>query len=202
MSNNKKRNYNKGCHDKACHTKDCVCDVVKRIATAQDEQEDNSCSTSCNQSIQQLRGVGNAFGGPRNNTIPFILYCHGSCDPFIGSGVFQAPKGKKGSFFGSVETPVFRVKKFAGNGDCCAKLELLLPVTKKCGVYMPQINKTDTISAFFPEDDPVCDFQATGICLTVDLSDFIGITCLDPIRPLASEDFYYDKHDDDYDHHY
>lgn len=167
------------------HTSDdCVCDVVSKIIQAQDEVVDNGCSTSCDRSIQQLRGKGNG-SGPQNTTIPFILYCGGTCEPFVGSGVFQAPVDKNGeTFFGCVETPVFRAIKFVKNSDCCVKLELLLPVSDGCEIKSHNTDNVSKVCPFFPEDNPVTDFVSTGICLTVNLEHFMGITCLNPITPI------------------
>src|SRR5699024_732070 len=143
---------------------DCVCSVVKNIVNVQDEAVDD-CSLSCETSIQQLKNGGNNMD-TRNTTIPFMLYCGGACEPFIGNGVFQAPKGNRGTFFGCVETPVFRAKRFVKDSDCCVVLELLLPVNEYCEAKQPE--SRNTVCSFFPGDDPITDFQATGICLTVD----------------------------------
>lgn len=160
---------------------DCVCDIVRKIVDAQNEViENNSCATSCDRSIQQLRGK--SFD-TENTTIPFILYCSGSCEPFMGSGVFQAPATHdRESFFGCVETPVFRATQFVGNNNCCVRLELLIPISNGCEVNACTTN--NQVCSFFPEDTPVTDFIATGICLTVNLKNFMGITCLDPINPI------------------
>lgn len=166
---------------------DCVCSVVKNIVNVQDEADDD-CSLSCGTFIQQLKGGGNETD-TRHTTIPFMLYCGGACEPFIGNGVFQAPKGKRGTFFGCVETPVFRAKRFVKDSDCCVILELLLPVNEYCESKQPPIDTHNKVCSFFPGDDPVTDFQATGICLTVDLEKFIAITCLDPITPLPANEF-------------
>ncbi|ASK61092.1 hypothetical protein CFK37_02205 [Virgibacillus phasianinus] len=161
---------------------DCLSNEVRNIIKAQNEMFNDGCA-SCDRSIQQLRGKETKLG-PLNNTIPFILYCAGTCEPFIGSGVFKASEedtdGK--AFFGCVETPIFRAKQFVKNSDCCVKLELLLPVSDGCEVR--SCDDVSKICPFFPEDDPITDFIATGICLTVNLRHFLGITCLDPICPI------------------
>ncbi|WP_161493909.1 CotY/CotZ family spore coat protein [Virgibacillus necropolis] len=170
------------------YSDECVCDVVKRIVEVQDEVGGNGCSSGCDRSIHQLLSRGNQMG-PANTTVPFILYCGGTCEPFIGSGVFQAPRGDNGSFFGCVETPIFRAKNFVKGSDCCVRLELLVPVTEECD---PPECKMDTVSKvcpFFPADYPITDFQATGICITVDLKHFLAITCLDPITPIPANEF-------------
>ncbi|WP_164670853.1 CotY/CotZ family spore coat protein [Virgibacillus doumboii] len=175
---------------KHCSSKGCVCDVVKKIVKAQDEVADNNnCRSGCNDAIQQLRR-GNNNSNNVNTTIPIILYCEGSCDPFIGTGVFQAPMSDEdGTFFGNAETPIFRAKSFVDDSDCCVRLELLLPVTD-CEILMTKIEDSHSaLSHYFPADDPVTGFQSTGICLTVDLNKFVGITCLDPVTPISVNDF-------------
>lgn len=177
-------NKNRKKHEQRHYSDDCVCDVVRQIIEAQDEVEDGSYCSGCDSAIQQLRKGRNGYE-PVNTTIPFILYCAGDCEPFFGSGVFKSPGYDKDAFYGSVETPIFRAKKFAKGSNCCVKLELLLPVTD-CEVLMTKVEDCNSaLSHFFPADDPVTGFQGTGICITVDLNNFTGITCLDPIRPTS-----------------
>src|SRR5690625_7870735 len=79
-----------------CNQDQCVCSVVREIVDAQDEvsNDGDCCSTGCDQSIRDLlspaRGKDNDY-----NTIPFALYCKGSCGPFVGSGVYQTPGSGK-----------------------------------------------------------------------------------------------------------
>lgn len=170
------------------HQKDCVCDVVRDIVAAQDAviTNDHCCSTSCEQSIEQLLSPQAEANG--NTTIPFILYCK-DCTPFIGSGVFQGQLGQSGNtFFGCVETPIFRAKKFVEGSDCCVKLELLLPVTEGGSTPGQTDRVVSDVCRFFPGRS-IRDFQATGICLTVDLNCFCSIACLDPITPIPASQF-------------
>lgn len=173
----------------------CVCDVVKDIVAAQDEvmNNDNCCTTSCEMSIRDLVSP-QAGNGPVNDTIPFILYCE-NCKPFVASGVFKdvpGPPGNAGitqnTFFECVETPIFRAKKFVDDSDCCVKLELLLPVTQGGVAPGPTGSGVSDVCPFFPGGS-IEDFLATGICITVDLNCFCGITCLDPITPRTAADF-------------
>lgn len=165
----------------------CVKKVVKRIINAQNEVEEG-CFSGCEGSIRQLKGRGKEELRAIHNTIPFILYCKGTCEPFIGSGIFQSPRSKYGdSFFGCVESPIFRAKKFTDEN--CVILELLLPVTEECDVPALDVNTHSSVCAFFPKNSPVTDFMATGICLTLDLNSFKGITCLDPITPIPAKAF-------------
>ncbi|MEC5424552.1 CotY/CotZ family spore coat protein [Virgibacillus sp. C22-A2] len=172
----------------------CVCDIVRDIVDAQDEvnNNDDCCTTSCEDSIRQLLSpTGNGNGnGP--TSIPFILYCKGDCDPFIGSGVIQKPIGQSGNVaFRCVESPIFRAKKFVNDDkDCCVKLELLLPVTEGGATPGPG---GDTVCDFFPGAS-IRDLQATGVCLTVDLDCFCGITCLEPVTPLPASNLSHQTH--------
>lgn len=163
---------------------DCVCDIVRKIIESQDKMTDTDL---CHNPIQQLQGKGKEKEpDPQKTTIPFILYGGGTYEPFIGSGVFQAPANDENgeTFFGCVETPIFRATQFIKNSDCCVKLELLLPLSNGCEVKSFTLNNLSNISPFFPESNPVTDFIATGVFLTIDLKHFVGITCLDPICPL------------------
>jgi len=169
---------------------DCVCTVVKDIVEAQDAvtTNDDCCTTSCEQSIEQLLSPKVAGAGVVNTTIPFILYCK-DCTPFIGSGVFEGELGASGNtFFGCVESPIFRAKRFVKGSDCCVQLELLLPVTEGGSTPGPTNRGVSDVCKFFPGRS-IRDFQATGICLTVDLNCFCGITCLDPITPIPASQF-------------
>lgn len=163
---------------------DCVCDTVKDIIRAQNKVKDDNCSTGCDSAIEKLRRPGHEHG-PRYTTIPFVLYSKGTSKPFIGSGVFKNPGHKQSkSFFGCVETPVFRAKKFIRHSNCCVQLELLAPASNDYNITGYCMNHANSACSFFPEKDPVTGFFATGICITVDLNNFMGITCLDPINPM------------------
>lgn len=148
----------------------CVCAVLRSIVDAQDqvnpEPVDNDCDVSCARSIDELL---NPIVSPTsdNNTIPVILYCE--CSPFLGFGV-----KKVSGTFTCFQSFVFKVKSV--DDDCCAVLELL------------QTNKSQSHGSYPPSpviDDP-CDqfpatgFTGTGICITVDLGCFCGVTCLEP----------------------
>lgn len=169
---------------------DCIKNVIKRIIKAQDKAIDD-CAVSCESSIQQLlRGHDETELKPAHTTIPFVLFCSHTCRPFIGSGIFQSPPDQADcTFFGCVESPVFRAKRFVDNSDHCVSLELLLPVTDDCDVPGAATDSHENICSFFPKNDPVTDFMATGICLTVDLNSFNAITCLNPITPIPSSEF-------------
>lgn len=166
----------------------CVQDIVKRIFHAQKEVTGENCDSSCNNSIQQL--LNQKHKGrvePIHTTIPFILYNQGACDPFIGSGVVKCHDGNRNTHFECIESPVFRVKDVSEHNSC-AKLELLLPARGDCPITMnTDSNCYKSVCSFFPIDQPVTDFIASGVCITVDLDKFVAISCLDPITPLYTD---------------
>lgn len=177
------RNRSKAFCQRHAAEDDCVADTLKNIIEAQDEADDD-CSSGCNYSIQQLRGNTNN-NGAGYNTVPFVLYCAGTCKPFIGSGIYKnTTHTNRNTFFGCVETPVFRAKKFAKNSDSCVILELLVPASEGCEMQPKWMDDASGVCPFFSVEDPVTGFFATGICLTVDLNHFMGITCLDPVNPM------------------
>ncbi|MFD1017883.1 CotY/CotZ family spore coat protein [Thalassobacillus hwangdonensis] len=139
-------------------TENCVCDILREIADAQDDVVSSDCHTSCEQSINDLLGdtVAN-----NKDTVPVLLYCKGNCKPFEG---FGAKKGAINDIMGSF---YFRVKHV--DKDCCATLELLRD---------PNDNDKDP-------DSPVKQFtgnlKRTGICISVDLDCFCHVTCLPAI---------------------
>ncbi|MDQ0351560.1 hypothetical protein J2R98_001374 [Alkalibacillus filiformis] len=167
------------CKDFDCKDNKCVCKTVRKIAEAQDAVVTPDCDISCKQSIQDLVSPATTTG---NDTIPFVLYCKGTCKPFFGSGVLQAMVGPN-RVFRCFESPIFRVSKI--HKDCCADLELLLPVTQggstpgACG---------EKVCDYFP-GNAIRNLQRTGICIKVDLCDFVGIACLEPVRALPVSDF-------------
>jgi len=161
---------------------ECVCEKVREIVKAQDAVDDHCCDSSCEQSINDL--LSPAGGNGTATTVPFTLLCKGTCEYFIGRGIFQGNGGSEGTFFGCVESPVFRAKSFTDEDECCVKLELLLPVTEGGGMPGPK----DDLCGFFPGKS-IKDFQATGICFTVDLNCFCGIQCLPAITPRSASEF-------------
>lgn len=163
------------------HREHCVCDIVQRIVYVQDKSNKDNCDTSCYTSIQQL-----THNKPFHvhTTIPFLLYCRNSCKPFIGKGFMtKYDKHCYEKSFKEVESPFFRAKKFLRGSKCCVRLELLMPIKdKKFSHPCDKCSYCDDHN-----DKKITDFIATGVCLTVDLNQFIGITCLDPITPIPSK---------------
>lgn len=153
----------------------CVCTVLRAIADAQTEVSPTTgpCTVSCERSIQEVLGqVSPVATTP--NTVPVILYC--GCEPFIGTGVTFTPRaGGGGRFnFDCIQTFVFRVTSVDNN--CCAVLELLEVVN--AGGQPIHIMDANPCSQF---GENARDFVRTGICITVDLACFCGVTCLDAV---------------------
>ncbi|WP_279401747.1 CotY/CotZ family spore coat protein [Piscibacillus salipiscarius] len=164
-----------------CKNNKCVCKTVAKIAAAQDEVagRGQGCETGCKQSINDLLSPTT---GPSttNDTVPFVLYCKGDCKEFIGRSVVANPFGNNMVAYNCIETPIFRVSKVKKN--CCAELELLLPVNE--GGQTPGSGGEDLCDFVPPTGNSIRDFQRTGICITVDLCEFMAIACLDPVRAL------------------
>lgn len=137
----------------------CVCDVVRAIADAQENVVEMECDVSCARSIQDLvspvRGKG-------LDTVPFILYDKKG-KPFKGFGT-EIRDGR----FECFSSFIFRVNE-VDDDDCCAILELLVfdNDDKACGDPCEQL-----------DNEKVDDLVRTGICITVDLNCFCAITCL------------------------
>lgn len=167
-----------GCKGKNRDEDNCVCEVLRAVADAQDEVDgvDTDCDVSCDRSIRELLAGAQT---PTNDldTIPLILYC-GDCVPFEGFGTRIRPDGE-GTRLDCFKSFFFRVTSV--DDDCCAKVELLT-------------TRGDRGRGF---DDPCEQLQTggsrneffrTGICLTIDLDCFCAVTCLDPVAalPLSS----------------
>lgn len=155
-----------------CKNSGCVCRIVKKIADAQDAVDrEEDCDIGCKESI---RNLVSPITTVENDTIPFILYCN--CEPFIGQSVVQAQAGPN-RVFQCIQSPIFRVSKV--KKDCCAILELLLPVTAGGSTPGPGT----TLCSFFPGSS-IRNLRRTGVCITVDLCKFDGIACLEPVEAL------------------
>lgn len=176
---------------------ECITGIVKKIVKAQHqavEAGEDTCFTGCDQSIADLLSPFEENRDRlRHNTIPFILTCKGNCKPFIGSGVHRVSSGGQ-SHFKCVESPILRAKSFVGNSDTCVRLELLLPVSNNISKDLEESSQQKGYSGKPSCHKTVCDFfpsytrnfKATGICITVDLNCFCGISCLSPITPLSA----------------
>lgn len=155
------------------NTGSCVCDILAAIAAEQNDNNNECCLSSCEQSLRELVGgvAANNF-----NTIPVQLICTGVNNAPGNSAattcgvVFEATGYRRNSMttFEGVTSTFFRVKSVDDNG--CAVLELL------CGVENPK-GKKGMDSCDGVEID-VDEFERTGICVTVDCTCFCGIVCL------------------------
>lgn len=151
----------------------CVRDTIKEIIDAQDEvAERDHCDVSCDRSIRDL--LSPAGAGMGNTTIPFTLICK-DCKPFIGSGVKFS-----NDIFKCLESPFFRAKKFVDDSKECVKLELLVPMNGNSGDSNGENNNKRGVCDFL---DTTTGFFETGVCITVDLDCFCGISCLSPTTP-------------------
>lgn len=153
-----------------CDNRTCVQDIVKEIIVAQHYL---SGSSDCSQSTMDLSCFLNSRHLPKHSIIPFTLICKGTCRTFVGFGM-TADNNLDG-----VESPVFKANRFVNESNDCVQLELLLPVYK----MTPITSKDYCIKRF--DDKHIQFFSNTGVCITVDLNNFCGITCLAPITPIS-----------------
>jgi hypothetical protein len=149
----------------------CVCDVVRAIADAQEDAIEVQCDVSCAKSIQNL------VSPVRENdldTVPFILYCEGTCEPFKAFGADIQMDGQPR--FDCIESFIFRVSEV--DDDCCARLELLTFDGDPQQPGDQKGAKCDKDPCDQLNGKKVRDLQGTDVCITVDLNDFAAITCL------------------------
>lgn len=171
-------------------TTQCVTSIVRKILNAQKQATlgGADCLTSCDQSIKDLL-ASPGYRPTRHTTIPFILYSKGCNKPFFGSGFCVDEEG----MFNCVESPVFRVKGFSKGSSNCAVLELLTPVVddndaggnEGDGTFQNENGVCGSVCEYFGTQE-FSNFEATGICITVDLSCFCGISCLPAITPVIN----------------
>lgn len=170
------------------HSNNCVSDVVRKIFDAQKKAAEDlarGCTTSCEESIEELLNPSRERRRSNFTTIPFMLYCKSTCKPFVGSG-FVRRRGR--SRF--IESPIFKVRGFERGSDSCVKLELLLPEDdrrddSRDGDKDRRDVRGDRDDRCYDRNSSRSfdDLRETGLCITVDLKCFCGITCLDPITP-------------------
>lgn len=171
----------------------CVADIVRGIVRAQHravEAEEDTCFTGCDRSIEELLSPFEENRERlRHNTIPFILFTKKG-KPFTGVGVRrERARRSDRHVFECIESPVFRAKSFVDGKSNCVRLELLQPVRDRRDGPAPTGQSEDKhchedFCDFLPRRTH--NFRATGICITVDLDCFCGISCLDPITPLSA----------------
>lgn len=170
----------------------CVKDTVRRILDAQRDVSAgglHDCLSSCDRSIDDLLSPGRERRG-RHTTIPFMLTCKDGCSTFYGSGFcgYGGNLGQSGHFE-CVESPIFKVSGFVQGSDSCVKLELLVPVDFHdhdhghdhgsggcCGSVCKSLGNRH-----------FKNLRRTGVCITVDLNCFCGISCLPATTPREFE---------------
>lgn len=184
-------NYHTETYPSVKGTGDCITTIVRNIVKAQHravESEEDTCYTSCDRSIDDLLA---SFEPNRRrlryNTIPFMLYCRHTCKPFVGTGFTR-----KHHKFHCVESPVFRVKNFVKGSAHCVLLEILKPIYKDSG-HSGDKDSDCCGKTFCSKFGKFSNFKATGICITVDLRNFTGITCLDPVTPVRAHAHEHDR---------
>jgi len=198
------RNRGCGCGSRGCSScnvagagtgsrTNCVKDVVRRILDAQREVAGgglHDCDTSCDRSIDELLSPSRGERG-RFTTIPFMLICKDKCKTFYGAGFrgHGAEMERRGRYE-CIESPVFKVQGFVRGSNNCVRLELLLPVYRRRDGDNDQRRHHDSCGS------DVCNhfghhiienWRHTGVCITVDLDCFCGISCLDPTTPREFE---------------
>lgn len=168
----------------------CIKDTVKKIIDAQRKVagvDTVTCRTSCEQSIDDLLSPSHHHRPTRHTTIPVMLF-DGCGKTFVGSGFVRSEAGNRRSHMKCIESPVFKIKGFTSRSMNCVHVEILLPV------YSRGSDSNTTIDDCYDgkkhgachhfDDRPIRNFRSTGLCITIDLDCFCGITCLDPITPI------------------
>ncbi|MBS2967902.1 spore coat protein [Metabacillus sp. KIGAM252] len=171
-------------------TGNCVCDTLAEIANAQQDDHSMDCQASCSESIRELMGGST---GPNFNTIPFQLICNsqnvsgnaevgGFCGTvFIAQGWKRNATPSNPNALSRQTSAFFRVSS-VDTENCCAQLELLcVEGTGPAGTnvqFGPFPNQLD--DGCLVLEEPV--FRRTGICITVDLKCFCGVSCLPAVN--------------------
>ena len=150
----------------------CVEEILEAILKAQRKVEkdyDKKCSP-CDESFEERLKEKEPKKFSKN-TIPIILYC--GCEPFKGEGVTVCPAGFKDKKFVCITSFIFKIRDLKGD---CAELELL--------TFKPKRDRCDKFKSPCEQINHqyVGDLMKTGICITVDLSCFCGVTTLPAVR--------------------
>lgn len=167
----------------------CVRDTIRKILDAQREVSDgglHDCTSSCERSIDDLLSPGRARRG-RHTTVPFMLTCKDNCSTFYGSG-FCGHGGHSGhhGHFECIESPIFKVQGFVRGNSNCVRLELLVPEgfhssDGEHGGHGHESCGGSVCSGF--GNKHFKNLRHTGVCITVDLRCFCGISCLPATTP-------------------
>lgn len=158
-------------------TSNCVCDTLLAIVEAQDRvNPTNDCAFGCSRAIQEL--VGGVVSG-NFNTIPVMLICKNTCAPFVGAGVRRGTGTPPPIIYETIVGIVFRVIDVDPE-TCCASLEIL-DIVNAAGNPVVSPTNVQNPGAFLDAlDAPNNRLRATGVCITVDLNCFCGVSCLFP----------------------
>lgn len=146
--------------EKSKRRESCVTKIVKDIVVAQnDVVRKPSCKTGCAQSISDLLNQGDCHSHDmvKPDTVPVILYCKSTCEPFVGIGASDESHSLL------EKSKIFRVNEVTH--DNCAVVELLRSACDGDDGHHKRVDK----------------LEGTGICITVDLSCFCHISCLPAI---------------------
>ncbi|OCA84240.1 hypothetical protein A8F94_16115 [Bacillus sp. FJAT-27225] len=157
-------------------TSNCVCDTLLAIVKAQEKvspiMEDNDCEFGCERAIQELVG-GVQNNAPMNDTIPVILICKSTCEPFKGVGVKRS--GNQHKPFKVVTGCIFRVVDVDPE-TCCATLEILV----KDGSHGSGSGDSEDTFDCVKDLEKAHELKPTGVCITIDLNCFCGVSCIFP----------------------
>lgn len=161
----------KGCNQQGHHAKGCVCEVIRAIKDIQDvgSQDDcGTCTTSC--FLEPLGGIVSPGRRHPIDTRVFMLLTKNG-DPFKA---FYRDRDRHDTDCYSV---FFRVEEIFDN--CCATLRVLEPRNRKN-------EEVDLIDCSHTTIDlkKICAtrrYRATESCITVDLSCFCGVQCVDDV---------------------
>lgn len=158
-------------NSKGCHSKGCVCEVVRAIKEIQDigsKDDCGTCTTSC--FMEPLGGIVSPGRRHPIDTRVFMLLTNNG-DPFKA---FYRDRDRYDTDCFSV---FFRVEEIFDN--CCATLRVLEPKNHKR-------EEVDLIDCTHTTIDlkKICatrNYKATESCITVDLSCFCGVQCVDDV---------------------
>jgi len=156
-----------GCGNRTGHsTSGCVCDVVRSILDIQDNVQDN-CGCGSNCFMEPLGSIRPNMKERVNTRVFSLKNADGS--PF--HAFFKGCSDACVSIY-------FRVEEVFDN--CCATLRVLKPLDcEGCPVDLTEHGKC---CIDFSKVCKVEEFEATNDCVTVDLSCFCAIQCIEDIN--------------------